>query len=554
MSQYRQLLEQLRRDFPQPVSDQVHDAYFVFSIMRTLDQVDHLKSSIPLLGQPTPLDYDAALQMRIEEDPQSPDTVSRQLVERLQGMPVWGHPLSQINVVAPPTIPSVIGSLLPAIYNPNLASDETSFGISVAEAMVTAMTADLVGYEPGNASGIFTFGGTGALLYGVKLGIEKAYSDAIETGLFDKPRGVLFASGQSHYAKLNATGWLGLGEQSVRQIPTHLDNSMDVKLFEAEARRCLDEGLRIAAIIACMGTTDAFGLDDLAEIVAIRDQLVKDYQLDYIPHVHADAVIGWAWSVFNDYDFEQNELGFRPRTVRALAAANRPIRDLHLADSVGVDFHKTGFTPYISSLFLVRDQSDLQLLVRGREEMPYLFQSGERHPAMFTLETSRSGSGVLAALANLRLFGKQGLRALLGHLVEMAEWLREHLEGHRYTTVLNDRNVGTVTLFRVYPDGVDPWKIKERELHDPDATDLLRQNNEFNRRVFAYLHQRAMEGRGVHLSKTECYRHSDAGEPIVALKSYILTPFIDSQHVDLLVETILEAREAVLASQQSPQA
>ena len=34
-------------------------------------------------------------------------------------------------------------------------------------------------------------------------------------------------------------------------------------------------------------------------------------------HVHADAVIGWPWSVFNDYDFEANSLGFRPRTVHA---------------------------------------------------------------------------------------------------------------------------------------------------------------------------------------------------------------------------------------------
>jgi hypothetical protein len=66
-------------------------------------------------------------------------------------------------------------------------------------------------------------------------------------------------------------------------------------------------------------------------------------------------VIGWAWSVFNDYDFDANPLGFRHRTVRAIAGASRRIRHLGLADSIGIDYHKTGFAPYISSAVLVRD-------------------------------------------------------------------------------------------------------------------------------------------------------------------------------------------------------
>ena len=34
---YRDLLAQLRTAFPAPVSDRVHDAYFVFSFLRALD-------------------------------------------------------------------------------------------------------------------------------------------------------------------------------------------------------------------------------------------------------------------------------------------------------------------------------------------------------------------------------------------------------------------------------------------------------------------------------------------------------------------------------------
>ena len=540
---YRQILAQLRQYFPQPVSDRVHDAYFVFSILRALDQIDAMKSHVPILGEAGPLDYAGALKSRIANGPSTPEEVSAELVRQFNGLPIWGHPRTQVNVVAPPSIPSIVGSLLPCIYNPNLASDETSVGIAVAEARVMAMVADLVGFDADKAGGVFTFGGTGTNLYGVKLGIEKALPGAMEQGIREDL--FVLTSDQSHYSRLNITGWLGLGERCLLEIPTHLDNDVQVPLLEERARELVRQGKKIAAFIVTLGTTDAFGLDDLEAIVAVRDRLVDEFGLAYRPHVHADAVIGWAWSVFDDYDFDANPLAFRPRTLRALAGACRRIAKLQLADSIGVDFHKTGFTPYISSLLLVRDRADLGLLARERSKMPYLFQMGESHPAKFTLETSRTGGGVLSALANLTLLGKDGMRALLGHLVEMAEVLRENLEGNAYTTVLNGGNFGTVTLFRAYPDNVDTWTIKESEHNDRTHSDQLLAHNEYNHSIYRYLHDQAMRGDGVLLSMTECYRKTAYGVPIAALKSYIMSPFIDEQHLELIVDKVLEAREHI---------
>ena len=54
---YRQLLESLRREFPQPVSDPVHDAYVAFSVLRALDRVDALKSQAPILGSAVEPDF-----------------------------------------------------------------------------------------------------------------------------------------------------------------------------------------------------------------------------------------------------------------------------------------------------------------------------------------------------------------------------------------------------------------------------------------------------------------------------------------------------------------
>jgi len=542
---YREHLERLRQSFPQPMSDRTHDAYFAISILRALDHVDAMKSQTPLLGHARETDYAAARRAQIDESLSNVEDVSEFIVSHLEGMPIWSHPRTQINVVAPPSIASIIGALLPSIYNPNLVSDDSSFGVAQAEAEVAAMAAKLIGYDPDRAAGVFTFGGTGTVLYGTRIGLEKAMPGTMEQGI--RGNTVLFASTQSHYCRLNVAGWLGIGERNVVLIPTDLRNEMRIDLLAEQARRALTEGKRIAAIIATMGTTDALGIDDLAAIVELRNELVEEFSLDYRPHIHADAVIGWAWATFNDYDFPSNPLGFRPRTIRALAGAGRRISKLHLADSLGIDFHKTGFTPYISSLFLLRDGRELDLLSRGREDMPYLFQTGKRHPGMYTLETSRSGCGVLAALANLKLFGKTGMRCVLGHLVEMAELLREHLEGHESTTVLNGENFGTVTLFRAYPDGVDTWTIKDQERTDPAAREQLQKHNDYNRRIFHYLREQAMRGEGVLLSMTDCYRQSDYGEPIVGLKSYMLSPFIDEEHVAQLMQNLLAAREAITA-------
>jgi glutamate/tyrosine decarboxylase-like PLP-dependent enzyme len=541
---YQELVAQLRNAFPTPVSDRMHDAYFVFSFLRALDQVDALKSAAPMLGQPVELDYDAARRARMPADPGTLEAVTAGLVHYLSGMFIWGHPRAQINVVPSPTIPSIIGGLLPSIYNPNLVSEESSRQVLLAEVEALAMTAALVGYDPEVADGVFTFGGTGTTLYGAKIGLEKAVPGARRHGL--RAPAVLVCSQRAHYACLTVANWLGLGEEHVIMVPATDDNEMQVDLLGPCLRQLATDGRRIACIVATMGTTDAFGLDDLAAIVHTRDEVARELHLEYVPHVHADAVIGWAWSVFNDYDWDLNPLGFRHRTVRALAGAARRVRHLGLADSIGVDFHKTGFTPYVSSAVLLKDKRDFGYLTRRDEDTPYIFQSGERHPGKYTLETSRAGSGPLAALANLRLFGTRGLQALLGHLVTMAEELREQLEGHTATTVMNGDNFGPVTLFRVYPDGVDTFSMPDQERRDPALRETLRRHNAYNRRLFELIQADALQGKGVVISLTDCYRVTDYGEPVNALKSYILSPFTETRHVHAVLESIWKARREVI--------
>ena len=258
---YRHHLERIRQLFPQPVSDRVHDSYMVHSIMRALDQVDELKSELPILGRPGPIDFKAALDSALEFRGSTLEEVTRLLVSHLEGITIFGHPCTQQNVITQPTIPSIIGMLLASLYNPNLVWDDSSSKVALAEVEVAAMSARLVGYDPALAAGVFTFGGTGTTLYGAKIGLEKACPQTMQHGL--RQPAVILASDTSHYCRYSVAGWLGLGADNLITAPTTNANEIDIGQLAQACRKALNEGRPIAAFIVTLGTTDAFGLDDL---------------------------------------------------------------------------------------------------------------------------------------------------------------------------------------------------------------------------------------------------------------------------------------------------
>lgn len=562
---FRNLVESLRECFPAPTLDRRQDAWLVQSIGRAIDLTTKLKNQSPLLTVNTPGHYENVRKARIADAPQTDiHEISKLIAAHLEGLTIWGHPLTQENVVPPPTIPGIIASLLCTIFNPNLVWDEYSRKVAQAELEVSAMMADLIGYDPELCSGVFTFGGTGTVFYGVRVGLEKAFPGSSQTGL----RGgdaVLISGERSHYCSSSAAEWLGIGTDNLWKVATNDDHEMDLEALKDTLKKAVEQGKRIAAIVATMGTTDHFAIDRLDKIVELRDELVREYELDYTPHIHADAVIGWAWSSFNDYfgpDQDLDPLGFQndeEETYRTLVMTSRKIRHLALADSVGIDFHKTGFTPYLSSMILFRNrrddqgqvQNDLNLLRHDPGVMPYLFQFGEYKPGEYTMETTRPGTGVLMALANLTLFGKRGLQAMLGYLVSQRLRLITRLENDAHITVLNPNNRGTVTLFRTYPKGVETPVI-DKERHDPEMRDHLLLYNAFNLAVEKFLHHKATTGEGVVLSKTSAYTTSAYEDeslgihlPIVALKSYMMSPFIERCHVDMVLDNVREARKSV---------
>ena len=110
---------------------------------------------------------------------------------------------------------------------------------------------------------------------------------------------------------------------------------------------------------------------------------------------------------------------------------------------------------------------------------------------------------------------------------------------------MNPDNFGPVTLFRVYPDGVDTFEMPRLEQTDASYADKLREFNDYNRRVFQAMNTEALQGDGVVISMTDRFRESDYGQPVVALKSYIMSPFSDHEYVQAVVDSVERARKEV---------
>ena len=202
--------------------------------------MDTLKSERPILGERGELDYHAAQNNYLAEKGSSGEAVTQDLVQYCSGLTLWGHYQTQQNVVPPVAISSLIGVLLSSLYNPNLAWEEYSHRVALAEVEVVAIMARLIGDDPIQAGGLFTFGGTGTTLYGIKFGLERAIPGAMEDGILEDV--VVFASDTSHYCRFNIVGWLGLGTKNLFTISSTVNNAMDLKALRAQAIQVIKAG------------------------------------------------------------------------------------------------------------------------------------------------------------------------------------------------------------------------------------------------------------------------------------------------------------------------
>ncbi len=493
-----------------------------------------------------------ALQMEdIVKDAQLPDELSTDplavissLAGELEGSVKASHPYMLKNVIPLPAWTYFAGNTVASIYMPNGVTGEDAANSVNAELKVAKVYSELAGYDPTRSGGLFTFGGTGTNLYAFKMGISKADPDFFFNG--SQNNLVIVGSKPAHYAQQNATNWLGLGRRNYLMARSSADQTTDIEDMERICTEQIQVGKRIACIVGVGGTTANMAIDDFSEIAEMRDGLVRKFNLGYVPHIHSDSVIGWAYLHFSGYDFQKNPLGFSKNILGKLQRTVGLVNSFKHADSFGLDFHKTGYVPYVSSMIVARDKQDLADLGRDSQMMtPLFFDQAAYNPGKYSLETSRSAANMVGTWLTVKALGKQGYQVLLGHAQEMAQFIRDSVNKNSMDTgmyVVNQESFGSDVYVRCFPAGLSPEEEHKRELGDVTA---LAKTNSYNSDFYDWLQKDWASGdEGFAIGKTSASFYSPSGDGVTALRIYVLNPFISKETAVELIKRIGSAKNA----------
>ncbi len=375
-----------------------------------------------------------------------------------------GHMKAEIS------LPALFGWLAAMLHNPNNTSQEASRVGSVIETEAVAMLASMLGYDPAEAQGHFTSGGTVAnfeavwraryrLDHWLSLGLYVAETTGEPLDVFaaahmgwDRFRAlwerhglsdatlrrysaavgnpaaiwarigraagrdylgpVLLAPGTKHYSWLKAANVFGLGEDSLWSVALDAEGRLDVEDLDRLIREARVQGRPVLMAVSVAGTTETSEIDP---IDAVHDRL-EAWERDEGVHIwrHVDAAYGgFLCSILGG----SGEAALSPASAAALRAIGR-------ADSVTIDPHKLGYVPYACGAFLTRDRARYAV---SAFDAPYLDRPelGDGKWAS-TLEGSRSAAGAAATWLTGRTlgFGPAGLGALLAETVRTARAFR----------------------------------------------------------------------------------------------------------------------------------
>lgn len=575
LSPWREKLQLIREGFPSPWRESATDKRLETAFSLALSQASALKHSRhyeggaalkSYLGSPNIPDYSLSKKQVMNQETNSYEKLIPEIVSLFEGLPNWNHPQAMCNVNPSSNMSSLIASTLCNLFNPDIIEGEYSWNAAKAEIETGAMLAELIGWDPEKAGGVYTFGGTGSYLYAMKYALTQLLGkEALKKGVREDVK--LLVSETGHYAKETATDWTGLGVDNVINIQSDEDNRMDIIHLEEAMKACYDAGTPIVMITATVGTTDAFAIDPILEIRYLIDHYknAKGYKK---PLLYADAVIGWSWAAFKNYNFSENPLEFSNHVLEIIKENYRQIKHLHLVDAMSVDFHKTGWAPYNSSFFFAKDYEKFTSSLQ-RAIPPYLQTAIDYNPYLYTLETSRAASGALAGWASLKFFGYTGYRVIMGRIVEITHFFRQLLEKEANIVCINPKNYGFVTLFRVYPPGINAQEQYKREKNDPGCLEELKANNALQKMVanklFDMLRDEKSKVQGwenpPYTSYTDAARYtnyakSDEGievHLISALKAFLMSPFSNEISILLVRNYVLKARDLVISELKEKQ-
>lgn len=274
--------------------------------------------------------------------------------------------------------------------------------------------------------------------------------------------GKLLVPKTKHYSWLKAADILGIGGDSLVEVPVDEHFRMDIAALKSIIEETTSKNIPILGIVAVVGSTEEGAVDHVDKIVELKEEFRKKGINFYF---HIDAAFGsYCRSMFLDEDYNfipENQLKSKYKeygVFQNCEAINWPSHDVYKAfeaikeaDSITIDPHKMGYVPYAAGGICIQDKRIKDCISYFAN---YTFEKGMDIPVLlgaFTLEGSKPGASAASVWAAHKVLplNISGYGKLIGASIEGANMIYDRINSQKTFKVL-DKNITVKTL--VDPD------------------------------------------------------------------------------------------------------
>lgn len=468
-------------------------------------------------------DYDMYLSSfeEIPQAPRNPNDVLRESLQILNGQIRWNSPLSFYNICPPTMMNTVAASTITNIYNPNGMIDRTSAGYLKMEKQIIRQLSNLLDIDSSKSAGVFTSGGKICITYAVKCGLNRCQRE-----FKSKNSPIVITSCANHFSIEDVCYQLGI-EDCIR-IPLTASQEMDYGEFEKCISTCIEKNIPIACVIVSGGNTMHSAVENINTVNSIITSYVKKYNLSYSPYIYYDMVVCWPWLFFKSYNFHINPLKLESSLKNRIKHISDILINAKLADGFGFDFHKGGFSPYATSLFIAKNGNELFSINSKNGEI-------RKDSCYHTFTNSRCTTGIISAWNVLQSVGISGFQAYIANMLKVAETLSDTFEKEKIIVLRKYDTYGFATLIWLQSPELRCYKFSDII----NSEDLLNENNEYIYQFTEYLKRNG----AVNICVRYLPKYNFEGNIITIISLLPMTMNINGKIAGKIAKEILKIKE-----------
>ncbi|HSQ24922.1 MAG TPA: pyridoxal-dependent decarboxylase [Pyrinomonadaceae bacterium] len=423
-----------------------------------------------------------------------------------------GHPRFFGYVASPSTPAGAFADLVASALNASVTSWRSAPAPTEVERTVVRWLGSLIGFDE-QTQGLLTSGGSMANLNALLIAHRaKADVPIARVGIrgTDVPM-TIYASDQVHLSIIKAADILGLGQESVRLLPSDERFCLDTAALSSAIEQDRRQGLKPFCVIGSAGTAATGAIDSLADIA----QIARENNLWF----HIDGAYGAPAAMIEDR--------------RSMFAG------LDLADSISLDPHKWLYTPVDCGCLLFHDGATARKAFVTEADYIKVHELAEIESFAFWdygIELSRRFRALKVWLT-LKYYGAARLMEAIQDDIAMAYYMAERIQAERELELLAPVQL-SICCFRYVPA-----RLRAESRAADNVADRQRLNAQLNRLNERIMH-RVQRGGRAYLSNAML-----RGQ--FALRACIINFRTTRADIDLTLETVREAAREIEAEDES---